>query len=276
MIRVNCGAIPEALFESEFFGCVKGAFTGALKDKPGLFERADKGTLFLDEVAELPLAMQTKLLRVLQEHEIQRVGDTRFRKLDVRILAATSRDLSAEVKAGRFREDLFYRLSVFPIETPPLRARIEDIPALAEHFVDSAARRLNCAVPRLSEAAIQRLVTHDWPGNIRELQNAVERALILCRNGELDFEFLGTPKAASESPGAIERPTLLTREELKQRERESILAALERSGGKIAGPSGAAALLGMKPTTLHSRILALDLPRKTRAGGVAPGPMDTA
>ncbi len=178
LIKLNCSAVPEGLFESEFFGHVRGAFTGALKDKPGRFELADRGTLFLDEIGEVPLAMQAKLLRVLQEQELERVGDTRTRKVNVRIIAASNRDLRKEVDAGRFREDLFYRLSVFPIEVPPLRECHEDIPVLVEHFLGQSARRMNRPVTRITPAALSQLTAHDWPGNVRELQNTVERAII--------------------------------------------------------------------------------------------------
>jgi transcriptional regulator with GAF, ATPase, and Fis domain len=264
-IKVNCSAVPESLFESEFFGHVRGAFTGALKDKPGRFELADGGTLFLDEIGEAPLAMQAKLLRVLQEQELERVGDTRTRKVDVRIIAATSRDLKKEVDAGRFREDLFYRLSVFPIQIPPLRERRDDIPPLAAHFVKQSARRMNRPTPRITQATIRQLTAHDWPGNVRELQNAVERAVILSQSGVLRFEL--AESIAIDAPLAPTHPlsksALLTRDELKRQERDSIATALKQTGGKIFGPGGAAELLGMKPTTLASRIKALGLQRKT-------------
>jgi formate hydrogenlyase transcriptional activator len=264
-IKVNCSAVPESLFESEFFGHVRGAFTGALKDKPGRFELADGGTLFLDEIGEAPLAMQAKLLRVLQEQELERVGDTRTRKVDVRIIAATSRDLKKEVDAGRFREDLFYRLSVFPIQIPPLRERCDDIPPLAAHFVKQSAQRMNRPTPRITQATISQLTANDWPGNVRELQNAVERAVILSQNGLLRLEL--AESMAIDAPLALTHPlpksALLTRDELKRQERDSIATALKQTGGKIFGPGGAAELLGMKPTTLASRIKALGLQRKT-------------
>jgi len=260
LIKVNCGAIPDNLFESEFFGHARGAFTGALKDKPGRFELADGGTLFLDEIGELPLAMQAKLLRVLQEHEIERVGEARPRKVNVRVVAASNRDLKQEVDAGRFRQDLFYRLSVFPIEVPPLRKRREDIPPLALHFARAAAKRMNRPVPRLTRAQAEELAAFDWPGNVRELQNAVERAVILSQGGPLRFELAGTRADESPQPGPpISATPILTRDALKRRERESIFAALKQSGGKIFGAGGAAKLLGMKPTTLASRIKALGI-----------------
>ena len=263
MIKVNCSAVPEALFESEFFGHVKGAFTGALRDKAGRFELADGGTLFLDEIGELPLAMQAKLLRVLQEREVERVGDTRVRKVDVRLIVATNRDLKAAVEAGEFRQDLFYRLSVFPIENPPLRERREDVPVLAEHFIRAAAKRLGRKPPKFTTAAARELAARDWPGNVRELQNAVERAVILARGGPLQFEAAAVPEVVRPAPApATEGAAVLTRRELKERERASIAAALAQTSGKIFGADGAAALLGMKPTTLASRIKALGLPRK--------------
>jgi transcriptional regulator with GAF, ATPase, and Fis domain len=266
LIKVNCGAVPGALFESEFFGHMRGAFTGAVRDKPGRFELADGGTLFLDEIGEVPLPMQAKLLRVLQEQEIERVGDTRTRKINVRIVAATNRDLKREVAAGRFRQDLFYRLSVFPLDIPPLRDRREDIAPLALHFVHQAARRMNRPVPRLTQATVTELTSHDWPGNVRELQNAVERAVILAQGGPLRFEL---PAPVEEAVRTHPRPpaaaALLTRAELKGQERDSLRAALAQAGGRIFGAGGAAELLAMKPTTLASRIKALGLKRNPGA-----------
>jgi transcriptional regulator with GAF, ATPase, and Fis domain len=259
LIKVNCGAVPETLFESEFFGHMKGSFTGAMKDKPGRFELADGGTLFLDEIGEVPLAMQAKLLRVLQEQEVERIGDTRVRKVNVRIVAATNRDLKKEVAAGRFRQDLFYRLGVFPLEVPPLRERSEDIAPLAAHFVRVAAKRMNRPVPRFTKAHAGQLAAHDWPGNIRELQNTVERAVILAQNGPLQFDLPQSVSARSVPPPTppVETASILTREDWKRKERESIAAALQQSGGKVFGQGGAAELLNMKPTTLASRIKAL-------------------
>ena len=265
LIKVNCGAVPETLFESEFFGHVRGAFTGAMKDRPGKFELADGGTLLLDEIGEVPLPMQAKLLRVLQEQEIERVGDTRVRKISVRIIAATNRDLKKEVEAGRFRQDLFYRLSVFPIDIPPLRERRDDIAPLAAHFVKQAARRMNRPVPRFTQSTMSQLAAHEWPGNVRELQNAVERVVILSQGGPLRFEL--APSSPTEATRAQSPPLdtskLLTRDELKRHERENITSALKQTGGKIFGPDGAAELLGTKPTTLASRIKALGLKRRT-------------
>jgi PAS domain S-box-containing protein len=268
LIKLNCSAVPEGLFESEFFGHVRGAFTGAFKDKPGRFELADGGTLFLDEIGDVPLAMQAKLLRVLQEKELERVGDTRTRKVNVRIIAATNRDLKKEVDAGHFREDLFYRLSVFPIEVPPLRQHRDDVPLLVKHFLGQSAGRMNRPATQISVAALSRLTAHDWPGNVRELQNTVERAVILSRGGPLHFDLAesdATRDPVARSTHTAAPPVLLTREEMKLQERDGIVAALKQTGGKIFGPGGAAELLGMKPTTLASRITALKLNRKTRA-----------
>jgi len=262
LIKVNCSAVPDSLFESEFFGHVKGAFTGALKDKLGRFELADGGTLFLDEISEIPFAMQAKLLRVLQEQELERVGDTRSRKIDVRIVAASNRDLKREVDAGRFRQDLYYRLSVFPIELPPLRERREDISTLAAHFVKQTARRMNRPAPRVTQATMSQLTSHEWPGNVRELQNAIERAVILAQGSSLQFDWLqaaNTPPAVLAAPA--DTPAVLTSADLKRRERENLTVALAQTGGKVFGPTGAAALLGMKPTTVISRIKALGLER---------------
>lgn len=264
LIKVNCGAIPENLFESEFFGHSRGAFTGAMRDKPGRFELADGGTLFLDEIGEIPLGMQSKLLRVLQEQELERVGDTRTRKVDVRIVAATNRDLKKEVEAGRFRQDLYYRVSVFPIEIPPLRDRREDIIQLATHFIRVTAKKLNRPPPRLTRSGAEQLAAYHWPGNIRELQNAIERAVILAQEGPLRFDF--SPVDAASSTPARSFPGdengIIRRDELKRLEAESIAMALKRSGGKIFGPDGAAEVLNMKPTTLASRIKALRISRK--------------
>jgi PAS domain S-box-containing protein len=265
LIKLNCSAVPEGLFESEFFGHVKGAFTGALKDKPGRFELADGGTLFLDEIGEVPAAMQAKLLRVLQEHELERVGDTRTRKVNVRVIAASNRDLKKEVDEGRFREDLFYRLSVFPIEVPPLRERRDDIGPLVAHFIRQSARRMNRLEPQISKTALDQLATYHWPGNVRELQNTVERAIILWREGPLTFDLpTSRPyKNTGEQSKPAAEAALLTRDQLKQHEREAIINALKQTNGKVAGPRGAAELLGMKPSTLASRISSMGINRRT-------------
>jgi transcriptional regulator with GAF, ATPase, and Fis domain len=267
MIRVNCASIPKELFESEFFGHVKGAFTGAVRDRAGRFESADGGTLFLDEIGEVPMDLQSKLLRVLQEKRYERVGEDRTRRADVRIVGATNRDLKREAAAGRFREDLYYRLSVFPIQVAPLRDRKEDIPPLAKHFIDLSVRELRSPKPRLTRAGIAKLQSYDWPGNIRELRNVIDRAVILARGGALDFDLPGgeaRPRSTSPSPQATpegENPGFLTESEMRGRERDNLLAVLEKSAWKIKGENGAAELLGIKPTTLISRIKKLGLRR---------------
>jgi len=266
LVKVNCSAIPENLFESEFFGHARGAFTGALRDKPGRFEMADGGTLFLDEIGELPPAMQSKLLRVLQEQEIERVGEIRTRKVNVRVIAATNRDLKEEVNEKRFREDLFYRLSVFPLKIPPLRERREDIPVLATYFLRKTAKKMNRPLPRLSRANSSQLIAHSWPGNVRELQNVVERAVILAHDGELHFDLRPTASSQSPSPLRDDVPVarcseLATRDDWKRQERESIMRALQQAGGKVSGRGGAAELLGMRPTTLSSRLKAMGITR---------------
>lgn len=265
LIKVNCSAVPDALFESEFFGHVKGAFTGALADRPGRFEVADRGTLFLDEIGEVPLPMQAKLLRVLQEGEFERVGDTRTRTVDVRIVAATNRDLKREIEAGRFRQDLYYRLSVFPVHISPLRERREDIPKLALHFIAQSARRMNRRAPRVTQAVLSQLAAHDWPGNVRELQNVVERAVILSQGNSLRIHLHSSPARESgiSSPPTSLAARLATRDDLKRQERENISQALRITKGRIFGSGGAAVLLGMKPTTLASRIKALGI-KKTK------------
>lgn len=267
LIRVNCASVPRELYESEFFGHVKGAFTGAIKDRAGRFEAADGGTLLLDEVGEIPFALQSKFLRVLQEKQYERVGEERTRTVDVRLIAATNRDLKREVEEGRFRRDLYYRLNVFPIEVPPLRERKEDIPLLAAHFLEQAARRLHVPLPRFSEVQARQLQGYDWPGNVRELQNATERALILAQNGVLRFDLAraglpAAPPPASPKNGNGAQPDVLTEQELRERERQNLLAALAKTRWKIHGANGAAELLGLKPTTLISRIKKLGLKRE--------------
>ena len=262
LIRVNCAAIPRELFESEFFGHVKGAFTGAVRDRIGRFELADGGTLFLDEVGEIPLELQGKLLRVLQEGNFERVGEERTRAVDVRLIAATNRNLKQEVARGRFREDLYFRLNVFPVESVPLRDRREDIPLLAQHFLMSESKELKSDL-RLSEGDARRLQRYDWPGNVRELQNVIERATILAQNGRLRID-LPEPVGshAPSGPGrqkAEARPAVMTSAELRDHERANIQSALAACNGKVFGPGGAAAMLDIKPTTLASRMKALGL-----------------
>ena len=261
LIRVNCASIPRDLFESEFFGHVKGAFTGAIKDRAGRFETAEGGTIFLDEIGDVPLEMQGKLLRVIQDKLYERVGEDRTRRANVRIIGATNRDLKKAVAAGRFREDLFYRLHVFPIQVPPLRERKEDIPTLAGHFVQRSVRELKCLGPRLTRAGIAKLQGYDWPGNVRELRNVIERAVILARGGVLDFELpvtisTATPRsfACESSPATKPEAPYLTETELEQRERENLQLVLEKANWKVKGPGGAAELMGVKPPTLVSRM----------------------
>jgi len=266
MIKVNCASVPRDLFESEFFGHVQGAFTGAVRDRMGRFELADGGTLFLDEVGEIPLEMQSKLLRVLQEGTYERIGEEQTRRADVRVIAATNRDLQSEVAAKRFRQDLFYRLSVFPIEVIPLRQRKEDIPELAATFLESHSRKLGLAPPPLKKKHIRELEAYDWPGNVRELQNVVERAVIRARTGPLRFDLSTTATAAStfEIEAATETREPLTDQEMKQFERDNLRSVLELTGGKIYGPGGAAEYLGVHPATLSSRLKALEIERPRR------------
>ena len=274
LVRVNCASIPRELFESEFFGHVKGSFTGAVKDRAGRFETAEGGTIFLDEVGEIPLDIQNKLLRVLQEKRYERVGGDVTRRADVRIVAATNRDLKKAVAAGRFREDLYYRLNVFPIQVPPLRERMDDIPLLAKHFVELSAKELKCAKPRLTRAAVTQLQNYDWPGNVRELRNVIERAVILARGGALDFDLPITGQAApvaqpspraDSSAGSAGQPKFLTEVEVERFERDNLLHALEAANWKISGPDSAAELMGLKPTTLLSRMTKWGLKRPERA-----------
>jgi DNA-binding NtrC family response regulator len=266
LIRVNCTSIPRELFESEFFGHSKGAFTGAIKDRAGRFEAAEGGTLFLDEVGEIPLELQSKLLRVLQEKSYERIGEEKTRRANVRIVAATNRDLKKEVTAGRFREDLYYRLNVFPLKVAALRERKADIPLLAAHFVELLAKELGPPKPRLTPAGIKTLQDYNWPGNIRELRNVIERAVILARGGTLEFDVGETASSydlTSFGPPDAGRaePEYLTEAEMRRRERENTHAVLTKASWKIKGVDGAAELLGVKPTTLSSRMEKMGLKR---------------
>lgn len=259
LIRVNCAAIPRDLFESEFFGHVRGAFSGAISDRLGRFEVADGGTLFLDEVGEIPLELQGKLLRVLQNGEFERVGESKTRTVDVRIIAATNRNLLHQVEQKTFREDLYFRLNVFSLRSAPLRERLEDVPLLAAHFLKKVCQRFNKPELKMSVGQSQQLQTYGWPGNIRELENLIERQVILSVGDKLRLDIQQTPCQPEDAPappaGAI------TEQDYQDLRRQTTVAALRRSGGKIYGADGAAALLGIKPTTLASRIKKLGLTR---------------
>jgi transcriptional regulator with GAF, ATPase, and Fis domain len=263
-VKVNCSAIPREIFESEFFGHVRGAFTGAVHERPGRFQIADGGTIFLDEVGDLPVDMQPKLLRVLQEGEYERVGEDRTRKVDVRVVAATNCNLADEVRARRFRQDLFYRLNVFPLELPPLRARKGDIPQLAAHTIARMSKKHRIAAPPLTPDDIDWLQRYDWPGNIRELQNVIERAVILSKGVRLRLDVAlpriarptGEPLWPSDSRSD---DVVLSDRECRDRERANVVKALERCEGRIYGRGGAAELLGINPTTLASRLRALKI-----------------
>lgn len=264
LVRVNCTSIPKELFESEFFGHSKGAFTGAIKDRAGRFEVAAGGTLFLDEVGEIPLALQSKLLRVLQEKCYERVGEEKTRRADVRIVAATNRDLAKEVAAGRFRGDLYYRLNVFPLKIAPLKERKGDIPLLAAFFLNLAAKELGCPKPRLTQPGIEALQNYDWPGNIRELRNVIERAVISAGGGALEFDLLGNgpdPTLYKRADVSEPEPEYLTEQEIRRRERANVFAVLQKTSWKIKGAGGAAELLGVNPSTLISRIEKMGLKR---------------
>lgn len=262
-VSVNCGAIPETLIDSELFGHEKGAFTGAISQKRGRFERADKGTIFLDEIAELPLLSQVRLLHVLQSKKIERVGGTKTISLDIRVIAATNQDLEAKVKAGEFREDLWFRLNVFPITVPPLRERKADIPALLQHFITLKAKELKFpAIPVIVPGAVDILMEYGWPGNVRELQNVVERALILNRNGPVNFDHLNLPRTAHAEPArdpGNPGEKKMDVETLDEVISLHINRILEKTNGKIHGPGGAADVLGINASTLRNRMNKLDI-----------------
>jgi transcriptional regulator with GAF, ATPase, and Fis domain len=274
IVTVNCAAVAPELFESEFFGHAKGAFTGAQRDRIGRFGFADTGTIFLDEVGEIPLSLQGKLLRVIQEGQYERVGEDRTRTVDVRLIAATNRDLTKEIELGRFREDLFYRLNVFPIAIVPLRERLEDIPVLAEHFLRKLNWRDRSNLPvRLSEENVKALQNYHYPGNIRELENIIERAGILTHcflynlsvQQILDAMLLSDQRkhldSADKAPsGESSSRPIMTYAEMKDLERENVIAALRATNYRVHGANGAAQLLGVKPTTLASRIKSLRIP----------------
>ena len=285
LVRVNCAAVPRELFESEFFGHVRGAFTGAHESRTGHFEKARGGTLFLDEVSEIPVDLQSKLLRVLQEGEFEAVGDSTLRRSTARVIAACNRDLRTEVEAGRFREDLYYRLSVFPIEIPSLRKRPDDIRRLTQYFLENAGREFGRPRLELPETEFDRLFSYAWPGNIRELKNVIERAVLLSQGNEVSLRgalpetqtkrpaapFTPEPMAATMASdivpllaatggegGVTSLPTL---PQLKHIERRVIVAALTETRWRVSGPRGAAALLAVKPTTLTSRMKAMGIAR---------------
>jgi formate hydrogenlyase transcriptional activator len=266
-IRLNCAAIPLDLLESELFGHEKGAFTGAIAQKIGRFELADKGTLFLDEVGDIPPALQPKLLRVLQEQEFERLGSTRTHKVDVRLVAATNRDLIEMVNRGEFRTDLYYRLNVFPILLPPLRDRREDIPALVTHFVEVFGRRMGREIEHIPPETMSALSLYPWPGNIRELQNLIERAVILSSNGVLPNSLPATGTQAVTVASAATTPVTT----LKDSERTLIQRTLESVGWVIGGPKGAAAKLGLKRTTLIHKMQKLGISRPLQRGQDAIG-----
>jgi transcriptional regulator with GAF, ATPase, and Fis domain len=282
LVKVNCASVPRELFESEFFGHVKGAFTGAHRDRVGRFQLADGGTLFLDEVGEIPLELQGKLLRALQEREIERVGDTRAESVDVRVIAATNRDLKACIEAGTFRADLYYRLHVFPMFIPPLRERRADIVPLFEHFVAKACRKFRRPFLTLSPELALAIEAYPWPGNVRELENVVERAVILAVDGVLRLDnalpelaaqdALAPPSRSSVEASASWLPEaqqrmpsrgFYTAEELRELERENLQAVLDKAEGKIAGAGGAADLLGVRPSTLSYQLKSFGITRRS-------------
>jgi transcriptional regulator with GAF, ATPase, and Fis domain len=254
LVKVNCSALPAELIESELFGHEKGAFTGAINRKIGRFELAHKGTIFLDEIGDLPIALQTRLLRVLQEREFERLGGEVTLKVDVRVIAATNRNLEEQVINGEFRQDLYYRLNVFPIESPPLRDRLEDIPDLVHHFINKYNKKLNHKIKSVQTNVLEKLGAYHWPGNIRELEHIIERAIILNQGSQLRlgewFIANNTNQAASEELST-----------LAEKEKEYILKVLENTNWKVRGKNGAAEILGLKPTTLESRMKKLEIQR---------------
>jgi formate hydrogenlyase transcriptional activator len=265
-VKVNCAAIPAGLLESELFGHEKGAFTGAVAPRMGRFEVADHGTIVLDEIGDIPLELQPKLLRVLQEREIERLGSTRTKKVDVRVVAATHRALEEMIVEKQFRLDLYYRLNVFPIYIPPLRERPEDIPLLARYFVQQFARRMNKTIEAISSETMEALIRYTWPGNIRELQNVIERSVIVHQKGNLSVKRSWLDHECSQNEPATPPSH---RKSLVEEEREMIGAALAQARGRVSGPSGAAAKLGIPPSTLESKIRAMHINKYSFRGSTA-------
>lgn len=283
LVKVNCASIPDELFESEFFGHVRGAFTGAHRDRVGRFQLADGGTIFLDEVGEIPIELQGKLLRVIQERQFERVGDDTTRTVDVRVIAATNKDLEKAVEAGEFREDLYYRLSVFPVQVPPLRRRADDVIQLAVHFLEQVCREFGRPTPVLTQGQVEALRAYDWPGNVRELKNVIERAVILSRGGALRLDLslpeagtippttalpaAGTTAVSAPAPAGGAQPVsagFLTEAQMKEQQRANLIAALKAANWKISGKGGAADRLGLRPSTLTDRMRALEIKRPAR------------
>jgi transcriptional regulator with GAF, ATPase, and Fis domain len=254
LVKVNCAALPPNLIESELFGHERGAFTGAISRKIGRFELADGGTLFLDEVGDLPLELQVKLLRVLQEGEFERVGSSRTISIDVRIIAATNREIEKAIEVGKFREDLFYRLNVYPIEVPPLRERRDDIPLLINHFVNKISKRLGKTITKIPQSAIDSLMKFSWPGNVRSLENVIERSIITTQGDTLELD--GSSLVVIDNKG-----NKLKKATLEEVEREHITSILESTNWRVSGPKGAAKILGINSNTLVSRMRKLRIKR---------------
>ncbi|MEM5472130.1 sigma 54-interacting transcriptional regulator [Hoeflea sp. AS60] len=255
IIRINCAGIPPSSFESELYGHVRGAFQGAVHDRTGKLEIANGGTLYLDEVSEIPIELQGKILKTLQEQSLERLGDNRISKINVRVIASSSKDLTACIKNGTLRQDLYFHLNVFPIECQPLRERLSDIPELTQHFLTLACERLNLQKPTITKANIRQLQDYHWPGNVRELQNVVERGAILSRGEKL---ILDLQKSSGRS-NAAKHADILTEQQMNDLQASNIIACLKRTGGRVSGEDGAAQLLGIKPTTLYSRIKKLGI-----------------
>lgn len=266
LVTVNCASIPGELFESEFFGHVKGAFTGATRDRIGRFQLANGGTIFLDEVGEIPLELQGKLLRVLEQQQFERVGDDLTKEIDVRIIAATNRNLADEVAAGRFREDLFYRLNVFPIDVPPLRDRGDDVIQIASHFITEMCTDFGRPVIPLTERNLRQLTQYTWPGNVRELKNALERAIILSRDDRLNIALPETGEGRQKPVEKLVLNDYLNEEEMRAFVKRNLQQAMNAANGKISGSGGAAELLGIRPTTLNDRLRAYGISAGSRRG----------